>query len=64
MDRNGDRLVGRCGIGTPQPLALKLTEVLPLERKAALESVQLDGLLLHVQRDASGVLNLPGARTV
>jgi hypothetical protein len=41
-----------------QRLALKLTEVRPLKQQAALESVQVDGLRLHVTRDASGSLNL------
>jgi uncharacterized protein involved in outer membrane biogenesis len=39
-------------------LAVKLSDVRPLEQQVALESVQLDGLRVHVQRDAAGRLNL------
>ena len=41
-----------------QSLRVQLAHVQPLLRRVQLESVQLDGAVLHVRRDAGGVLQL------
>jgi uncharacterized protein involved in outer membrane biogenesis len=41
-----------------QKLRVQLAEVRPLQRSVVLDAVQLDGLVLHVRRDAAGRLEL------
>ncbi len=41
-----------------QSLRVQLADVLPLQRRVVLDAVQLDGLVLHVRRDAQGRLEL------
>jgi uncharacterized protein involved in outer membrane biogenesis len=41
-----------------QSLRVQLADVRPLQRRVALDAVQLDGLVLHVRRDAAGRLEL------
>jgi uncharacterized protein involved in outer membrane biogenesis len=41
-----------------QRLQVQLADVRPLQRRVALDSVRLDGLVLHVRRDAAGGLEL------
>ncbi len=41
-----------------QSLRVQLADVRPLQRRVALDAVQLDGLVLHVRRDAQGRLEL------
>ena len=41
-----------------QSLRVQLADVQPLQRRVGLESVQLDGAVLHLRRDAAGALQL------
>jgi uncharacterized protein involved in outer membrane biogenesis len=41
-----------------QSLRVQLADVRPLQRSVVLDALQLDGLVLHVRRDASGQLEL------
>ena len=52
------RLPGDAPLLAWQNLSVRLADVRPLQRRVALDAVQLDGAILHLRREASGGLEL------